>query len=245
MNACPLSARSLEYTYPDGCAALHDIDITLDSGERVALIGENSAGKSTLLLLFVGCLTPQQGEIFVDKLPLTAKNLPAIRSRLGFVFQDANDQLFMPTVLEDAAFGPLSAGLLPKQAEENARAALELVRAGHLADRHPHNLSEGEKRLAALACVLSSRPGALLLDEPSSGLDPRARKHLIALLRSLPQTQLIATHDLDMALALCPRSIILHKGRIVAAGPTYDLLSDAATLDSAGLELPLSLSAVV
>lgn len=234
-----LSLHKVFYTYPDGLEALRGVDLEIHEGESVALVGANSAGKSTLLLHCNGCLSPAQGEARVMGLPVTPQNLPKIRQMVGTVFQDADDQLFMPSIVEDVAFGPHNMGLSPEDAARRAREALEAVGCAHLAERQPHHLSGGEKRAAAIATVLAMRPRLLLLDEPTSNLDPRARRQFIRLLNSLPHTRIVATHDLDMVLEVCPRTVVLYKGQIRADGATRDIFADTALLEACHLERPL------
>ncbi|MGC9360084.1 MAG: energy-coupling factor ABC transporter ATP-binding protein [Anaerolineae bacterium] len=213
--------RDVTYRYGDGRTALQDISLDVYKGERVAILGNNGAGKSTLLLQLNGILRGE-GEILIDGIRLQRTTLQQIRARVGLVFQDPNDQLFCPTVLEDAAFGPLHMGLAPSEAEARARRALAQVGAAHLADRMPHHLSVGEQRRAAIATVLSMDPPLLALDEPAAGLDPPGRDELASLLAGLEQTLLIATHDLAFVRPLCTRAVLLCDGRITATVPMTD-----------------------
>ncbi len=229
------------YEYPDGTIALRDVSIRIYPGESVALIGANGAGKSTLLRHLNGTVIPMSGTVVIGGLPVVKKNLNEIRRRVGMVFSNPDDQLFMPTVAQDVSFGPINLGWSLEDVSGKVTAALESVGAAYLADRHPFRLSSGEKRRAALAAVIVMEPDILILDEPVSSLDPRSRRLLIELLKGLDQTRLIATHDLDMALSLCQRTIILSSGRVAADGPTYELLEDRDLLESNGLELPLSI----
>ncbi len=238
-----VQATGLCYAYPDGTRALEEICFRIEHGESVALVGANGAGKSTLLLHLNGCLAPEQGTVRVGDYPITPATLAGVRRSVGMVFQDPDDQLFMPTVFDDVAFGPLNLGLPPAEAEARAMRALQTVGAEHLRDRPPYKLSGGEKRAVAIATVLSMAPDILIMDEPTAGLDPRSRGILIELLRSFEHTKIIATHDLDMALDLCGRTIVLREGRVEADGPTAALLRDAALLDRSGLALPLRLQA--
>lgn len=230
---------NLYYSYPDGTAALSGVSFKVRHGESVAIVGANGAGKSTLLHLLNGTIMPRSGTVNIGGLIVTKKNLPAVRRHVGTVFSDPDDQLFMPTVLEDVAFGPLNLGW--DNVAEKCTQALESVGAAHLADRPPFRLSTGEKRRAALATVLVMSPDILVLDEPASGLDPRARKKLIELLAGFEHTKIIATHDLDLAMDLCERTLIFASGRVVADGQSKDILSDAALLEAHGLEQPLSM----
>jgi cobalt transport protein ATP-binding subunit len=232
--------HNLFYTYPHGHRALNGVSFEIAAGESVALIGPNGAGKSTLLLHLNGILRGQ-GEVEVFGLSASDGAMKEVRRRVGLVFQDPDDQLFMPTVLEDVALGPLNWGLPPAEATARARAALAQVGMGGAADRAPHHLSLGERKRVALATVLAMQPELLALDEPTANLDPRARRQLIGLLQELPQTKLIATHDLEMVIALCRRAILLDGGRVIAQGATSELLADAALLEEHGLEQPLSM----
>lgn len=233
-----LDVRGLAYAYPDGHQALFGVDLTVGRGERVALLGPNGAGKTTLVLHLNGILTGGVGTVSVAGLPVAKANLAEIRRRVGIVFQDPDDQLFMPTVGEDVAFGPASGGLRGPALQERVRAALRQVGMEDFADRPPHHLSFGQRRRVAVATVLAMEPEILVLDEPSSNLDPASRRELADILRSLDVTVLMVTHDLPYALELCPRSVILGEGVIAADGRTQDLLSDDALMRTHRLELP-------
>jgi cobalt/nickel transport system ATP-binding protein len=233
--------RDLSFGYPGGPEVLRDISFLITHGQSVALVGPNGAGKSTLLLLLTGFLWPIKGEVRIGDLPVAKGTLATVRRSVGVVLQHADDQLFMPTVLEDVAFGPLNQGLPPDEAEALALRTLESVDALRLRDRPPYRLSYGEKRAAAIAAVLACSPDVLVMDEPSSDLDPSHRRKLIELLRGFTHTKLIATHDLDMALDICDRIIVLKDGMITADGPAGELLRDKALLEANDLELPLRL----
>ena len=236
-----VEAKGLGYTYPDGTEALKEISFRITHGESVAVVGPNGAGKSTLLLHLNGYFSPSQGEVRIGDFPVTPKTLAAVRKTVGMVFQDPDDQLFMPTVYEDVAFGPMNLQLPPAIVEERVTAALETVGAVHLRDRPPHKLSGGEKRAVAIATVLAMSPDILVMDEPAANLDPRSRRKLLELLQAFEHSRIIATHDLDLAVQLCPRTIVLKEGTIVADGPTLELLADDALLESCSLERPLLL----
>jgi cobalt/nickel transport system ATP-binding protein len=235
-----VAARDLGYAYPDGHPALDGVDFTIHHGESVAIIGGNGAGKSTLLLHLNGVLTPSRGEVRIGDLPITRANLAEVRRTVGMIFQDADDQLFMPTVFDDVAFGLAQRGLAPQDIEARVMEALETVGAAHLRSRPPYRLSGGEKRAVAIAGVLVTQPSILVMDEPSSGLDPAARRRLIRLLAGFSHTKIIATHDLDMVLDLCQRVIVMHAGRIAADGLPADIFADAELLRRCNLEPPLS-----
>ncbi len=236
-----VEARNVCFAYPGGAPALQDVSFRITHGEAVALVGANGAGKSTLLLHLNGCLMPASGEVRIGDAPLTRATLAAARRAVGLVFQDPDDQLFMPTVFEDVAFGPLNAGLPPGEAERRARAALERVGLAGLGDRPPYRLSAGEKRAVAIATVLAMAPDILVMDEPSSHLDPRGRRRLIGLLKSFEHTRIIATHDLELVVEVCSRAIVLDGGKVVADGPARELLNDEALMLAHGLERPHSL----
>ncbi|MBF0232732.1 MAG: ABC transporter ATP-binding protein [Desulfamplus sp.] len=236
-----VQADNLHYTYPDGTLGLDNINFKIHHGESVALVGSNGAGKSTLLLHLIGCLTPTRGDIRIGDYPLNKKNLKSIRRSVGMVFQDPDDQLFMPTVFDDVAFGPINLGLPEAEIEKRVTAALETVGVPHLIKRSPQKLSGGEKRSVAIATVLATTPDILIMDEPSSNLDPASRRRLIHLLKTFTHTKIIATHDLDMALEICGRTIVLNNGKIVADGQTKQLFQDVKLLEMSGLEKPLTM----
>jgi cobalt/nickel transport system ATP-binding protein len=232
-----LTVVHLNYSYPDGQVALRDVSLNLRAGEKAALVGPNGAGKSTLMLHLNGILIGD-GSIIVGGLALTKENAPVIRAMVGLVFQNPDDQLFSPTVFEDVAFGPLHMGLPEAEVRERVAAALTQVRMTGYVDRLSHHLSAGEKKRIAIATVLAMNPQILVLDEPSSGLDPRARRGLINLLRELPVTMLVSTHDLAMVRDAFPRMVIMDEGHIVADGSTRKLLADEKLLEAHGLERP-------
>ena len=236
-----VEVRDLRYTYPGGNQALSGVSFRITHGEAVAIVGANGAGKSTLLLHLNGCLMPEAGIVRVGDFPLTKKTLPYIRRTVGMVFQNPDDQLFMPKVYDDVAFGPLNMGLPPEDVEGKVMSALAIVGAAHLKDRPPYRLSEGEKRSVAIASVLSMSPSILIMDEPTSSLDPKARRELINLLQTFEHTIIIATHDLDMVLDICSRTIILKDGRVEVDGLTEEILQNEKLLASSHLEKPLRL----
>lgn len=253
--------RELEFAYPDGRPALQGVDLTIMPGESVALVGPNGAGKSTLLLHLNGLLPGKERNpavhahgfdngssarksaprVWIDGLEVNARNAPEVRRRVGLLFQDPDDQLFSTSVLEDVAFGPLNLGMSRAEARKLATECLERVDLLNAADRPPHHLSFGERKRVCLAGVLACNPSVLVLDEPTANLDPRGRRRFIHLIRSLSATKLIATHDLEMVLELCDRTILLDAGRVAANGLTRNVLGDPNLLEAHGLEMPLSL----
>ncbi len=238
MSTPVLDVRGLAYAYPDGHQALFGVDLHVHRGERVALLGPNGAGKTTLVLHLNGILSAGAGTVRVSGLPVEKAHLAEIRRRVGVVFQDPDDQLFSATVRHDVAFGPANLGLRGAELDRRVMNALEKVGMLDFVDRPPHHLSFGQRRRVAVATVLAMEPEILVLDEPSSNLDPTARRELADILRSLDVTVLMVTHDLPYALELCPRTVVLHDGVVAADGPTYDIMSDAALLRRHRLELP-------
>ncbi len=233
-----LHVQDLHFSYHDGHSALRGVSFELCEGEKVALVGPNGAGKSTLMLHLNGILTGRKGDVTVGDKRIARDNLPAIRSMVGLVFQNPDDQLFSPTVFEDVAFGPLHMGLPKDEVTVRVESALQAVRMSGFRDRLSHHLSVGEKKRIAIATVLSMNPQILVLDEPSAGLDPRARRTLINLLRELPITMLVSTHDMKLVEELFPRTIVMDEGMIVADGKTKEILADAKLLEAHGLEKP-------
>ncbi len=236
-----ISVVDLAFAYPDGTRALNGVSFEVSHGESIALVGANGAGKSTLLMHLNGLHPVQEGSVCIGEVPVTRDTLPDIRKSVGMVFQDPDDQLFMPTVAEDVGFGPMNLGLPPEAVDERVADALARVGASELAERPPYRLSGGEKRAVAIATVLAMGPSMLIMDEPSSNLDPRARRRLIELLASFEHTKIIATHDLEMAAELCDRTIVMSGGTITADGPTREVFSDTALLERSGLEQPASM----
>ncbi|MBF0169415.1 MAG: ABC transporter ATP-binding protein [Alphaproteobacteria bacterium] len=238
-----IRVEGLSFSYPGAKGTLDQVSFEITHGESVAVIGANGAGKTTLLNLLNGILCPSSGRITVGDLIVSEKTLQQVRRTVGTVFQDPDDQLFMPTVFEDVAFGPLNLGMSEDDCRRLAQSCLEEVGAWHLQDRAPHHLSGGEKRRVAIAAVLSMSPDILLLDEPTTGLDARGRRQIIKLLGGFTHSKIIVSHDLEMILDLCPRAIILNEGRVEADGPTLDLLRDGALVERVGLEIPARLAA--
>ncbi len=238
-----VEARGLTHVYEDGTVALQDVSFRITHGESVAIIGANGAGKSTLLMHLNGHLAPTQGEVRIGETPLTRETLPDIRRAVGLVFQDPDDQLFMPTVYDDVAFGPRNQGLPESEVERRVHAALEHVGIWHVRAKPPYRLSGGEKKRAAIAGVLAMLPDVLVMDEPTSGLDPHARRQLIGLLAGFRHTRIFTSHDLDMVLELCPRTIVLFEGAVMADGATSEIFSNDALLAQCQLERPLSMQA--
>ncbi|MBW2503391.1 MAG: ABC transporter ATP-binding protein [Deltaproteobacteria bacterium] len=236
-----VEARHLHHIYPDGTTALKDVSFRVHHGESVAIIGANGAGKSTLLLHLNGYLGATSGEVVVGDLTVSKKNLVDVRRTVGMVFQDPDDQLFMPTVFDDVAFGPMNMGLPKSEVERRVKDALDRVGAQNLTDRPPYHLSGGEKKRVAIASVLSMLPEILILDEPTSGLDPCARRQLMAMLRAFHHTRIITSHDLDMVMELCERTIVLHEGQVMADGPTLEIFRDESLLDRCCLEKPFAM----
>jgi cobalt/nickel transport system ATP-binding protein len=232
-----IEIKNLTFSYPDGTAALRDVSLSIEPGEKVALVGPNGAGKSTLILHLNGILSGD-GLVRVCSLEVIKENLGRVRSCVGLVFQSPEDQLFSPTVFDDVAFGPLYQGLPPLEVLQRVDQALEAVHMLSYKKRVSHHLSMGEKKRIAIATVLSMHPEVLVLDEPTGGLDPRSRRSLIHLLQELPLTMLASTHDMLLVREIFPRMIVLDEGRVVADGPTQVLMNDAALLEAHGLERP-------
>jgi cobalt/nickel transport system ATP-binding protein len=236
-----LKVQNLRFAFPDGHQAVRDITLQIQPGEAVGVIGANGAGKSTLLSLLMGVLTPAGGEIQVGDAMVSRHTLPLIRQRMGLVFQDPDDQLFMPTVYDDVAFGPRNYGLDEDEVQRRVHEALNWVGIPQLVDRAPSKLSGGEKRAVAIATVLAMEPDIVIMDEPTTGLDPKARRRLIALLNGLHQTKVITSHDLDMVMDTCRRVIVIQDGAVAADGRPEAILTDGSLLDRCGLEAPLAL----
>ncbi|WP_457207763.1 energy-coupling factor ABC transporter ATP-binding protein [Nocardioides sp. P5_C9_2] len=238
MTTPVLDVRGLAYAYPDGHQALFGVDLHVHEGERVALLGPNGAGKTTLVLHLNGILAAGAGSVTVSGLPVDKQHLAEIRRRVGIVFQDPDDQLFLGSVRQDVAFGPANLGLRGAALDARVMEALDRVGMADFVDRPPHHLSFGQRRKVAVATVLAMEPEVLVLDEPSSNLDPASRRELADILRSLDVTVLMVTHDLPYALQLCPRAVVLSDGAVVADGRTLDVLTDDALMRAHRLELP-------
>ncbi len=231
-----VEVTGLRFAYPDGVEALRGVNLTVRRGEKVALLGPNGAGKSTLLLHLNGILRGK-GQVCIAGVPVGPDNLAQVRARVGLVFENPDDQLFSPTVLEDVAYGPLYMGLPAEDVLERTRRALAQVGMTGFEERPPHHLSLGQKKRIAIATVLSMEPAILALDEPTAGLDPLARRELIHLLRDLPQTMIVSTHDIPFVRDLLPRTVVLDDGVVVADGETQAILSDSALLAAHGLDV--------
>lgn len=238
MSAPVLELHGVTHAYPDGHVALRGVDLHVHRDEHVALLGPNGAGKTTLVLHLNGILQPESGTVTVSGLPVSRENLLEVRRRVGVVFQDPDDQLFMPTVRQDVEFGPRNLGITGDELAARVQGALAAVGMTDYADRPPHHLSFGQRRRVAVATVLAMEPEILVLDEPSSNLDPASRRELAEILRGLDVTVLMVTHDLPYAMELCERSVVLSEGRIVADAPTGEVLSDEALMAQHRLELP-------
>lgn len=226
-----LRLENVAYTYPDGCRALEDISFTVGHGRHVAIVGANGAGKSTLLLCMGGLLLPTSGTIAIGSTKIVRRTLSIVRRSVGLVFQNPDDQLFMPTVEEDVAFGPVNMGLPPDQIELRVEDALRRVGAEDLRRKAPYRLSGGQKKRVAIASVLAMEPSVLVMDEPTGGLDPKARHQIMELVAEFEHTTVIATHDMQLAEELCPRTIMMLRGRLSADGPTEALLHDRGLLE--------------
>ncbi len=236
-----IAVKNLEYIYPDDTSALRGINIDIFKNESIGLIGPNGAGKSTFLLHLNGILRQGQGSVEILGIKMEEKNLTKIRQKVAIVFQQPDDQLFMPTVFDDIAFGPINAGYSEEKVRKKVREALREVGMAGYEKRCPHHLSLGEKKRISLATVLSMEPEILILDEPTSNLDPRARRHLIELLKNLTLTKIVAGHDLELILEICQRVILLDEGKIITNGGAREVLSNKSLMEYHGLEVPLSL----
>ena len=233
-----VDVRDLRYRYPDGTEALRGLTLAAEPGSAVAVVGPNGAGKTTLVSILAGFLEPAGGEVRIGDLLLGRATVAAARARAGFIFSNPDDQLFMPTVIEDACFGPLAAGVAPEEARRVALARLADLGLEEVASKFPGHLSAGQKRLATLAGVLVMDPDLLVLDEPTAFLDPHARRHLVELLGALRQTRLVISHDLELVVELCSHVYVIDRGEIVAHGPPPDVLGDEALMRAHRLERP-------
>ncbi len=234
-----ISVSDLSFGYDSKRKVLENINFQLKKGESVGLVGANGVGKSTLLRIFVGLNTGFQGDVMVNNIPLEKKNLKTIRKNVGYVFQDADSQLFMSTVFDDVAFAPRNYGMSEAEVNEKTMEALKVVHIEQLKDKQIYKLSGGEKKLASIATILSTEPDVILMDEPSVALDPKNRRNLINILNRLNQAKIIASHDLNMIMDTCERTILLSDGKIIKDGNTKEILLDKELMEESGLELPL------
>ena len=232
--------KDVFFRYPDGTDALNGVNFRITHGESVGVVGANGSGKSTLLQHMNGYLMPTSGTVTIGDLTLTGKTKREIRKKVGIVFQNPDDQLFMPTVFDDVAFGPLNLGMDEASVRERVRKALGMVNSLDLRDKPPHHLSSGQKSAVAIASVMAMEPDILAMDEPAANLDPRSRRSLITLLKTFKHSKIIASHDLDLILDVCQRCIVIGGGAVVADGPSAEILSNKALLEENNLELPLS-----
>ena len=233
--------NDVSFSYDKNSEILHSISFSAGHDDSIGLIGANGVGKSTLLRILVGLEMGFTGEVTVGEIKVTKKTLPRIREKIGYVFQDSENQLFMPTVFEDVAFAPRNYGLDAEQVEERVQHALDLIGIDYLRNKQPYKMSGGEKKLAAIATILAMTPDVIMMDEPTIALDPRNRRRLINILNSLDHIKIIASHDLDMVLETCNRVILMSEGQIIADGDTRTILTDKALLEANGLELPFCL----
>jgi len=233
--------ENVSFRYPDGTGALKAVSFRITHGESVGIVGANGAGKSTLLLHMNAYLLPQSGEVTIGDLRLDKRSRPEIRKKVGMVFQNPDDQLFMPTVYDDVAFGPLNLGIAPDAVSTRVETALKTVGCYGLKDKPPHHLSGGQKSSVAIASVIAMEPDILVMDEPAANLDPKSRRALITLLNTFRHSKIIASHDLDLILDVCKRCIVIRQGEVVADGPSETVLTDRKLLEENNLELPLSM----
>lgn len=233
--------KNVSFSYEKGKKVLDDISFVIEPGETVGLIGANGAGKSTIMKIFLGLLFPTDGMVSVDGITVDKSHLSEVRQKIGFVLQNSDNQMFMPTVYEDMIFGPLNYGIPKDEVEKKVDAVLAELDLAAIKNRHNHKISGGEKRMAAIATVLCMEPEVILMDEPSTALDPVNRRTVINTINKLPQTKLIASHDLDMILDTCDRVILISNGKVVADGKTLDILKDKELLESNRMELPFCL----
>jgi cobalt/nickel transport system ATP-binding protein len=236
-----INIENASFIYPDGHQAISNLNLSIKDNESIGIVGANGAGKSTLLTLLTGINFANEGSLTVNNIKVSQQTLYEVRRRVGIVFQNPDEQLFMAKVYDDLAFGPRNYGLAEEEVAQRVASVLKKLEIEHLADRVPHKLSGGEKRSAAIASVLTMEPVILLLDEPSSFLDPKCRRNLIQILKSLKLTKIIATHDLDLVLDVCDRVIVLKSGTLFADGDPYAILTQEKLMEDCGLEIPLSL----
>lgn len=241
MSDTCIELKQVDFAYDKNIQILKQVTMQIEFGESVGLIGANGVGKSTLLKLLVGLNENYTGDIQVRGIPVVGQNLVEIRKKLGYVFQDSENQLFMSTVLEDVAFGPRNYGLPESEVKKRVEDALKRMRIEHLAEKQIYKLSGGEKKMAAIATILSMQPEVVLMDEPTIALDPKNRRNLIHILNELSQTKLIASHDLDMIYDTCDRVVLMDQGEVVADGMAKEILTDQKLLEEHGLELPLGI----
>lgn len=236
-----VKVKNVSFAYSNGKTVIYDINFNIGKGESVGIIGANGAGKSTILKLLIGLELGFTGEIFINDIQVTKKNLNEIRQKIGYVFQDSDSQMFMPTVYQDVAFAPKNYGLSKEEVEERTLQALKSVGIEELKDRPIYSLSGGQKKLASIATVLSMNPEILIFDEPTVALDPKNRKRFINILNSLNQTKIVTSHDLDLIYDTCKKTILISDGKIIQDGPTKEILENKKLLENSGLELPLSM----
>jgi len=241
MGQQKIIVKDLHFAYPDGYEAIKNVSFSIGCGESIGIIGANGAGKSTLLMLLMGVLFPDHGEIHLDEIPITKKTLSIVRQKMGMVFQNPDEQLFMTKVYDDVAFGPRNYKLDEKEVHNRVEMALNMVGIQHLRDKAPYKLSGGEKKAAAIASVLSMNPEILIMDEPTAALDPKSRRRIMNLLQTFAHTKIITSHDLDMVFEVCSRILIMKDGHIAADGSTEEILTNEELLEKCGLELPLSI----
>lgn len=242
MSHHKIELSQVSYTYPDGNRAIDEISFLIGHGEAIGIVGANGAGKSTLLSILTGIVFPQQGVVRIGDIPVTKKTLNEIRRSIGMTFQDPDDQLFMTTVYDDVAFGPRNLMLDESEVKKRVDEALTEVGMQNIANRPSYRLSGGEKRLVSIATTTAMKPDILIMDEPSASLDPKARRRLMQILKGFSHTKIITSHDLDMILEICERTIVLKNGRIAADGKTAEILTNASLMEECGLEAPLSIN---
>lgn len=241
MNKCFVECRNLSFSYENGVDILNNVSFQADETDTIGLIGANGVGKSTLLRILVGLELDFTGQVIIDGLPVEKKTLPSIREKIGYVFQDSDNQMFMPTVGEDVAFAPLNYGLSEVEINVRVNKALDMIGIAHLKNKQTWKMSGGEKKMASIATVLAMTPDVIIMDEPSIALDPQNRRRLIQIINELDHLKIIASHDLDMILETCNRVILMHNGKIIRDGLAKDILTDKELLENNGLELPFCL----